>query len=223
MDDATDTAEVVGRRSTILAIVIAVVVVVALVSFAVSQTMSSSSERSDGAEADNGALVEASAEDVPGRPSCLVGSVEAEKMVAPDAPLKDVALPCLGSPNQGDINMAQAFAGKPTVLNVWAWNCAPCRNELPLLQQWAAENPDVNLATVQAATSAGRGAAMLNDLDVSLYSYQDTDDRVGPALALPRVVPITVIFYPDGRVAKMHPGEFTSLDEITATVRGALA
>lgn len=219
MDEATDTAAEVERRSTILAIVIAVVVVVALVAFALTQTLSSSSDSTEAVDGD----LAAATEDVPPRPACPVAPVEAANLVAPDAPLKDVELPCLGAPKQGQINMAQAFAGKPTVLNVWAWNCAPCRNELPLLEQWAVENPDVNMVTVQAATSAGRGAAMMNDLGVGLSSYQDTNDVVGPALELPRVVPITVIFYPDGRVAKMHPGEFTSVDEISTTVRGALA
>ena len=120
------------------------------------------------------------------------------------------------------VDMGQVVEGKPTVLNVWAWNCAPCRQELPLIEQWAKDNPDVQVATVHAAREAGRGQAFLQEIGVKLPTYSDTVDVVGPALNLPRVVPITVVFKADGTVATIHPGEFTDAQQITDLVRGAL-
>lgn len=120
------------------------------------------------------------------------------------------------------VDMGQVVEGKPTVLNVWAWNCAPCRQELPLIEQWAEDNPDVQVLTVHAARDAGRGQAFLQEIGVNLPTYSDTVDVVGPALNLPRVVPITVVFEADGSVATVHPGEFTEAQQISNLVRGAL-
>lgn len=35
------------------------------------------------------------------------------------------------------------FAGKPTVLNLWATWCPPCQREMPVLQQAQAEHPEL--------------------------------------------------------------------------------
>lgn len=211
------TVERVRARSTSSLVAMAVVIVttVAVIWFAVAYTTGGDSG-TDAAPSGQGPLIES---DVPPRPECP----EPAPGVTGAGPLSGVKLPCLGAGHQGDIDLAAAFAGTPTVLNVWAWNCAPCREELPILEEWAAANPDVRVVGVQAATSEGRGAAMLEELGVDFVSYHDGMDAVGPALALPRVVPVTVVLRADGTVAEILPRAFVSYDEFDEAIRGALA
>lgn len=237
-DASNDFAARTSKRSTLIALVVAIVCILGLVTFALKQ--SSGSEESNVEAAERSAMVDygdpfADNENAPSRPKCPVpGDTEAAggeqngvqnvaSAVSPDSPLRSVKLPCLGAPSQGDIPIAEALAGKPTVMNIWAWNCAPCRNELPVLESWAAAHPEYNLVGVQAATSAGRGAALLNELGVNIMSYQDSNDVIGSTLSLPRVVPITVVLRADGTVAKFFAQEFTSEDQLDAAVQEALA
>ncbi|MFO6505039.1 TlpA family protein disulfide reductase [Corynebacterium freneyi] len=204
------------RTSTMIAVILAVVGTVAVLWFAVSQTMGGDDGTVTGAAGED-ELVE---EPVAPRPDCP----EPAPGAAGSGPLAGVTLPCLGAEHQGEIDVAAALAGTPAVVNVWSWNCAPCREELPVLEEWAAANPDVRVVGVQAATSEARGAALLEDLGLETFvSYQDGFDAVGPALELPRVVPITVVLRADGTVAAVLPQAFDSADEFDAAVRGALA
>ena len=203
-----------ARTSTIIAVLVAVIGTVAVLWFAVSQTMGGGADAT--AEGDEPLMEDVVAE----RPECP----EAAPGVTGAGPLAGVSLPCLGAGQQGEIDLGAALAGKPAVVNVWAWNCAPCREELPVLEEWAAANPDVRVVGVQAATSESRGSALLEDLGVETFvSYHDGFDAVGPVLELPRVVPITVVLRADGSVAEVLPRAFDSVDDLDAAVRGALA
>ncbi|WP_297450550.1 TlpA disulfide reductase family protein [uncultured Corynebacterium sp.] len=204
----------VNRSASLITLLIAGISIVGLVIFAIVNTTGGSDEVGDGV-AGNG---DAGAGSEPAAPAMSKDDIAA---VAGTGSLSGVRLPMLA--DQAELlDMGQVVEGKPTVLNVWAWNCAPCRQELPLIQQWAKDNPDVQVVTVHAAREAGRGQALLQEIGVDLPTYSDTVDVVGPALNLPRVVPITVVFGADGTVAAMHPGEFTDAQQITDLVRGAL-
>ncbi|MGK8361173.1 TlpA family protein disulfide reductase [Corynebacterium amycolatum] len=236
----------VNRSASLITLLIAGISIVGLVVFAIVNTTGGNDEADGGgtgsgvsAGADspsgNGAGSDGDGRDgeVDGAPAAPAMSKDEIAAVAGSGSLAGVRLPLLAE--SGDsagqdseagqaelVDMGQVVAGKPTVLNVWAWNCAPCRQELPLIEQWAKDNTDVQVATVHAAREAGRGQAFLQEIGVNLPTYSDTVDVVGPALNLPRVVPITVVFKADGTVATIHPGEFTDSQQITDLVRGAL-
>ena len=231
----------VNRSASLITLLIAGISIVGLVVFAIVNTTGGNDEADDGG---TGAGVSAGVDgagsdgtgsdsEVDGAPAAPAMSKDEIAAVAGSGSLAGVRLPLLAesgdSAGQGSeadqaelVDMGQVAEGKPTVLNVWAWNCAPCRQELPLIEQWAKDNPDVQVATVHAAREAGRGQAFLQEIGVKLPTYSDTVDVVGPALNLPRVVPITVVFKADGTVAAIHPGEFTDAQQITDLVRGAL-
>ena len=80
-----------------------------------------------------------------------------------------------------------------TLINVWAWWCEPCREELPMIQEFADTHPDWTVVLVHADASPAKGAAMLTDMGITLPSYSDTDGTFAGALSLPNVVPITLI------------------------------
>lgn len=135
----------------------------------------------------------------------------------PDCPgpgVGAVALDCLGGQH------AQP-ASDVTVVNVWAWWCAPCRGELPIVEQFAAAHPEYDVVGVHADPVAANGAALLEDLGVDLPSYQDNDNSFAGTLGLPGVIPITVVFRGDEQVG-MFPTVFHSVAELEAAVAGVV-
>lgn len=136
----------------------------------------------------------------------------------PDCPVSDighVSLPCLG----GD---AAGSSPKPTVVNVWAWWCKPCREELPLFDALAAQHPEWNVIGVHADTNAANGAALLNELGLQLPSLQDDGNQFAGTFGLPGVVPITVVFDEQGKLVQSFPAVFGSQEELDRAVSGAL-
>ncbi|WP_408925081.1 TlpA family protein disulfide reductase [Corynebacterium sp. YSMAA1_1_F7] len=159
-----------------------------------------------------------------------------EATVSPQAELKDVRLPCLtegnghrgngetgGNSEDGADSLAERLAGKPAVVNVWAWWCAPCREELPVIQQLAADHPEWNVVGVHLDAKGQAGADMLRDLGVdSLPSFQDSNHTFDSAANLPKVVPLTVVYNPDGTRAKLYAQTFHSVEEMEKAVQEAL-
>ncbi|SQG63854.1 thiol-disulfide isomerase [Corynebacterium renale] len=129
----------------------------------------------------------------------------------PDCPDVGIDLPCLG----GEVTGTQD--SKPVVVNVWAWWCAPCRDELPYLQEFADEHPEYHVVGVHADRAGANGAALLNELGVDLPSFQDEDGAFAARYALPGVVPITVVLR-DGNLVAMFPRAFESAADIAAAV-----
>lgn len=136
----------------------------------------------------------------------------------PDCPTVAIGpiLPCLGG-------TTKESPKKPTVVNVWAWWCGPCRTELPLIDALATNHPEWNVIGVHADTNGANGAALLNDLGVQLPSLQDDSNTFAGTHALPGVVPITVVFDENGTMKKSFPAVFSSEAELERSVAEALA
>ncbi len=143
--------------------------------------------------------------EVPARPDC------------PSTGAGGIDLPCLGGGN-GDAAQGEGI----TVVNVWAWWCGPCRDELPYFEEYAAQNPDVQVVGVHADTNPGNGAAFLNELDLDIASYQDSENKFAGTLGLPGVIPITVVFRGTEQIG-MYPTPFESTEELSAAIDDALA
>ena len=136
----------------------------------------------------------------------------------PDCPATGaggVALDCLGGEN------GPAATEGITVANVWAWWCGPCRDELPYFDEFAAAHPEYTVVGVHADRNPGNGAAMLDELGISLPSYQDLDNTFAGTLGLPGVIPITVVFDGDEQL-QMFPRTFESAAEIEEAVQAAV-
>jgi len=54
----------------------------------------------------------------------------------------------------GGISSLAEFKGKPTVLNLWATWCPPCRREMPILADGQATRPDVNFVFLDQGDTA---------------------------------------------------------------------
>lgn len=142
---------------------------------------------------------------------------------AADSELAGIELPCLTSGKGETADLGQALAGKPTVINVWAWWCEPCRAELPHFDTLAQEHPEWNVIGVHLDKKAQAGADFMDDLGVkTLPAYEDSNHTFDTATELPKVVPITLVYNPDGTRAKMYPQVFREYEDLEDAVESAL-
>ena len=143
---------------------------------------------------------------------------------APDSELTGIELPCLSSGKNETADLGAALTGKPTIINVWAWWCEPCRRELPHFDKLAKEHPEWNVAGVHLDKKSQAGADFLDELDVTTMPvYADRSHRFDTATSLPKVVPITVVYRTDGTRAQMYPQVFRDYEELEAAVNAALS
>ncbi len=135
--------------------------------------------------------------------------------------LAGLRLGCLadGAP----VDLPALLGGKPALVNLWAYWCEPCAHELPALQAYANRmGGRVTVLTVHSDPNEARALARLRDLSVRLPGVQDGERRVAAALAVPTVLPVSVLLRPDGTVAERVVRPFADVDDVTDTVRAAL-
>ncbi|RVW00265.1 TlpA family protein disulfide reductase [Rhodococcus xishaensis] len=138
---------------------------------------------------------------------------------APDGSvLGGITLECIGDGSR--VDLGAALAGKPALLNIWAYWCAPCREELPYLQQYSDQVGDAaTVLTVHTDSNEANGLRFLAEYDVHLPGVQDGSARVQAAVGAPAVLPVSVLIRADGTVAKILPQQFRSVDEIAQAVQ----
>ena len=116
-----------------------------------------------------------------------------------------------------------ALADRPVVLNLWAYWCAPCAQELPAMAEYQRRaGSAVTVVTVHQDENEGAGLQRLAELGVRLPTFQDGSRRIAAALHVPNVMPATVVLRGDGTVAEILPRVFVDADEIAAAVGEAL-
>ena len=101
----------------------------------------------------------------------------------------------------GNPTTLKAFAGKPTLVNLWASWCAPCVKELPTLDRLArAEQGRLNVVAISQDTGphASVEAFLQEHKIATLDSYQDPKMDLSPALGA-EVLPTSVLFDANGR------------------------
>jgi thiol-disulfide isomerase/thioredoxin len=117
------------------------------------------------------------------------------------------------------VDVGPALAGRPVVLNLWAYWCGPCAAELPAMAEYQRRvGPAVSVVTVHQDENETAALIRLAELGVHLPTLQDGARRVAAALRVPNVMPATVVLDSDGSVAKTLPRAFATADEITDAV-----
>ncbi|MDT5181650.1 MAG: hypothetical protein QOJ95_5848 [Mycobacterium sp.] len=138
----------------------------------------------------------------------------------PDA-LRDVTVECAadGSP----VDVGRVVAGRNVVLNLWAYWCGPCADELPAMAEYQRRmGSAVTVLTVHQDENETAALLRLAQLGVRLPTLQDGRRLVAAALEVPNVMPATVVLRSNGTVAEILPRSFTSADEIAAAVNPAM-
>ena len=126
-------------------------------------------------------------------------------------------LECAGDGSSVDV--AKALAGRTVVLNLWAYWCAPCTQELPAMAEYQKRlGSEVTVLTVHQDENETAGLLRLAELGVHLPMLQDGRRRIAAALKVPNVMPATVVLRSDGSVAAILPRSFANADEIAAAV-----
>jgi cytochrome c biogenesis protein CcmG, thiol:disulfide interchange protein DsbE len=128
--------------------------------------------------------------------------------------LADVTVDCLGG---GQLHLGRA-QGVPTVVNLWATWCGPCREELPLVQQLADRAGNrLKVVGLVSKDTAGNGAAFAADAGVTMPTGIDADGRLVDAQRLP-ALPYTYLLRADGTVAHLQLRPVTSVEELEGLV-----
>jgi peroxiredoxin len=130
-------------------------------------------------------------------------------------------VPAFSAPALGGGTMSwSTYAGKPTVLAIWAPWCPHCQAELPRLSEAMAAHPDLQLATVATAIGQEPGPSVAGYLkDHGLTFPVGIDDAKNTILNGLGVSSFPTIFYvgSDGTVVQVSTGEL-SADQLSAAL-----
>ena len=140
-----------------------------------------------------------------------------ESAAASEAPAKGVDRTHKGSlaPDRafnapdGKGTSLKVFAGKPTLVNLWASWCAPCVKELPTLDKLAeAQAGKLNVVAISQddGPHASVEAFLKTHGIVALKSYQDPKMGLSGALGA-EVLPTSVLYDANGREVWRYVGD----------------
>src|SRR5262249_45340807 len=99
---------------------------------------------------------------------------------------------------------------RPTVLNLWASWCPPCRHEMPMLRAAQANHPDINFVFVNQGESAQQVRRYLAEQDLTMSNLL-LDPQSRTAAALGQIAfPTTYLFDAAGRLIDVRVGELSA-------------
>ena len=108
---------------------------------------------------------------------------------------------------QGKQVSLQQLQGKPAVVNMWATWCAPCRREMPLLQQAQKNHPEVQFVLVNQGEKAPAVTAYLQKNQVGV-AHVWLDEAMQARSALPyQGLPSTYFLNKKGEIVAHSLGE----------------
>lgn len=104
------------------------------------------------------------------------------------------------------LSLPQLIAGKPTVVNLWATWCGPCRAEMPTLAAAQQNTPDVSFVFVNQGEPPATVATYVQRSGLTLTNvWLDPTSSLGPA-AGSRGLPTTLFFDATGKRVDAHFG-----------------
>ena len=135
----------------------------------------------------------------------VIGSAALSLRPDSDRKLPDLSFEKLDG---GTASLAR-FAGKPTVVNLWATWCGPCAREMPMLRQAQDERADVNFVFLNQGESRAEVERWLRQQALPLRNVLLDETRRASAAFQQKGYPTTLFFTGDGRLAAMRLGELS--------------
>jgi thiol-disulfide isomerase/thioredoxin len=133
-----------------------------------------------------------------------------------DDGLPDVVLPCLGD---GPAVRLAGLRGTPTVVNVWASWCEPCREELTVFADLAGSvGTGVHVLGIDATDDPSSAVSLLTDAGVHYASVRDDSGVTKAPMAWGSGLPVTYLVDADGHVVFTQHGAIASADELNRLV-----
>ncbi|MEL6238114.1 MAG: TlpA disulfide reductase family protein [Pseudomonadota bacterium] len=120
-----------------------------------------------------------------------------------------------------------AKMGQPVLLNLWATWCAPCKVEMPLLDNLAAElEGEVRVLTVSQDIQGAEKVVPFFEAEgfENLEPWMDPETELGVALADGGLLPTTILYDAQGVEVFRVAGDYAwDSEEAIAQIREALA
>lgn len=138
---------------------------------------------------------------------------------SPDGPaeLVGVGTQCLADGSA--VDLAGALGGRPVLVNVWASWCPPCKEELPVLAEYAAQPDAIDVIGLAVQSRPADALELLAALDVRLPTLFDENGAAERALKVPKSLPTSYLIGADGSVVRVtEPLVFRSVDEVRQAV-----
>lgn len=123
----------------------------------------------------------------------------------------------LDCPGGGELDLGRA-PGVPMVVNLWGSWCAPCREELPLIQQFAEQAGDgVRVVGVISQDGLPQAESFAADAGVAFPNAFDGEGRLMTRLGL-NALPFTYFIDADGGLTHVQTTPVRSVDELRTLV-----
>jgi thiol-disulfide isomerase/thioredoxin len=103
-----------------------------------------------------------------------------------------------------EVDLGAALGGEPTLINVWASWCGPCREEIPVLEAYAHTPDAIRVVGIDVEDSSTAALALLTELGAHYPSFGDTDAAaIRGALTAPSVLPLSFLLRPGGSIPRI--------------------
>jgi cytochrome c biogenesis protein CcmG, thiol:disulfide interchange protein DsbE len=140
-----------------------------------------------------------------------------EQPKEPAAGGSDVPALTFDCPGGGTLDLTRA-PGVPTVVNLWGSWCAPCREELPLMQELADGGVDrIRVLGVISRDGEPQAESFADDAGITFPSAFDGDGELMAELGL-NALPYTFFLAADGTLAHSELGPIDSVAELKGLV-----
>jgi thiol-disulfide isomerase/thioredoxin len=175
-----------------------------------------------------GAIIAVAPPAMTGNPAGLDDGAALAPEAAPGRPIPD-SVPDLKMPDlAGQEKSLRDFLGHPLIINFWATWCAPCRREIPLLQQLRHAYQRDGLTVVGIAVdfrSAVADYVRRQAIDYPLLIGEDSGLAAAEQFGMQTVLPFSVFADAQGRIVALKIGELhrDEADYILGTMRALAA
>jgi thiol-disulfide isomerase/thioredoxin len=125
---------------------------------------------------------------------------------------------------QGRVHRLEQYRGKVVLINFWATWCEPCRDEMPSIGKLrsALAGKPFEVLAVNLAEPESRIQRFMQQTPLDFPVLLDRDTNAAKAWKA-RILPVTFIVGPDGRIRYHHLGELDwSKENVRRLIAGLL-